>query len=295
MDVSKVLFLSTLKQNIEEYNDLNSFEKVIEGICDHCNKGCKAYKFQADNFPSLHLFFEEKNNKVTDIYLCNSLKVETYDKSYWNIYFSFYEEDKVGFKPTIEYSIHLQRIEKAVEEFNNLELMGLVPIQEVVFWYNKMKSLASELNLDNPFVSLKYKAHKHINSLYSEVSNLVHNYTKNHLAQEALKEYQKFDKENEKMLVSWLLRHKDNYFFSLKKTNNWEKTGIIILETEPNLIVDCSDSLDSFRFDKTYDKHRNEIMTRYNPTKEHYEQNGGYITDSLESYLKVHNKYSELL
>ena len=35
MEVSKVLFLSTLKQNIEEYNDLNSFEKVIEGICDH--------------------------------------------------------------------------------------------------------------------------------------------------------------------------------------------------------------------------------------------------------------------
>src|SRR5690606_1326478 len=76
MDVPKDLFLSTLKQKLEVYSDLKSYEKVVEGICDHCNKGCKAYKFKAENLPSLNLFFEEKDNKVTDIYLCNALKVK---------------------------------------------------------------------------------------------------------------------------------------------------------------------------------------------------------------------------
>ena len=123
---------------------------------------------------------------------------------------------------------------------------------------------------------------------------MVHNYNKNHIAQKALREYQKLDKENEKMLVSWLLNHKDNYFFSLKKTDNWEKTGIIILETEPNLVVDCFDCLDSFLFDEIYDKHHTKIMAKYEPTKEHYELNGGSVAYSLESFLKLHNKYSEL-
>lgn len=291
MDVSKSTFLNALRKEIERHEDLKRYELVEEGICDHCNKGCKAYKFKTENCPSLNLFFEEKKGMVTDIYLCNALKVETPDENDWDIYFIFYEEEKVNFKPTIEYSIHLQRIQKSIEEFNNLNSIGLVPVQEVVHWYNKMKALANELNLNDPFASLKYKAYKHIDSLYSKVSNLVHNYNENHLAQNALREYHNFDKENEKMLVSWLLNHKDKYFFSLKKTDNWEKTGIIILETEQNLVVDCLDCLDSFLFDEIYEKHRTEIMSKYEPTKEHYEMNGGSVTYNLESYLKLHNKY----
>ena len=48
MDVSKDLFLSKLKQKLDEYSDLYLYEKVIEGTCDHCNKGCKAYKFKPE-------------------------------------------------------------------------------------------------------------------------------------------------------------------------------------------------------------------------------------------------------
>lgn len=295
MNVSKEKFLNTLREELKQFKGLSKYDEVVEGICDGCNKGCKAYKLKAHNNPSLNLFFEENENEVTDIYLCNALKVKTPEKNDWHIYFSFYEEEKIDFRPTIEYSINLQRIEKAIEEFNNLESMELVPIQEIVYWYNKMKLLADELNLNDPFVGQKYKAYKHIDSLYSKVSNLVHNYNKNYLAQKALREYHTFDKENEQMLVSWLLRNKENYFFSLKKTDNWEKTGIIILETQPSLIVDGFDLLDSFLFEEIYNYHLSEIMTKYEPTKEHYEMNGGSLIYSLESYLKLHNKYLELL
>ena len=94
MDVSKDLFLSTLKQKINEYETLKSYERVVEGICNHCNKGCKAYKFKAENLPSLSLYFEEKDGKVIDIYLCNALKEDKPDEHDWDIYFNFYEEEK---------------------------------------------------------------------------------------------------------------------------------------------------------------------------------------------------------
>jgi len=295
MDVSKDLFLSTLKQKINEYENLKSYESVVEGICNHCNKGCKAYRFKAENLPSLPLYFEEKEEKVIDIYLCNALKEDSPDENDWDIYFSFYEEEKVDFKPSVEHLIILQRVEKAVQEFNNLENLGLVPIEEVVHWYNKMKVLANELNLNDPFFSIEYKAYKHIDSLYSEVSNLVHNYNKNHLAQKALDKYHKIDTEDEKSLVKWLLENEGNYFFELKKTDNWEKTGFLILETYPNLLVDCNGYLDGFILNEIYYNHFGEIMEKYQPTQEHFEQNGGSVECSLESYLKLHNKYLDLL
>jgi len=294
-DVSKDLFLATFKEKINQYENLTSYTDVIEGTCNSCYKGCKAYKFKAEGFPSLNLFFEEKNGKVTDIRLCNELKVDLPDENERNIYFSFYEDEKVNFTPNLKYITTLQRIEKAVEDFNKLESIGLVPIQEVVRWFYSTQSLAIELDLNDPFVCRKYKAFLHIDSLYYKVSNLVHNYTNNHLAQDALQEFNNLDKEDEKMIVRWLLKNKRNYFFSLKKTENWKKNGIIILETEPNLIVDCSDFLDSFLFQDLYLNVEEEIMNRYHPTPEHFDQNGGSVTCSLENYLKLHNKYLDLL
>lgn len=293
MDVSKDLFLSTLKQKTDEYDDLKSYENVIEGTCNLCNKGCKAYKFKAKKLPSLSLYFEEKDGKVTDIYLCRDLKENKPDENDWNISFSFYEEDKLAFKPSIEYLITLQKIEKAVEEFNNLEKVEIIPIEEVVHWYNKYRLLVKELN--DPFIFKKYKAYNHINSIYSEVSYLVHNFKNNDLAKNVLNAYHKINLENERSIVKWLLENDDNYFFNLKKTDNWKKTGFIILETNPNLLVDCSGYLDGFFLSEIYSKHLGEIMEKYQPTNEHFEQNGGSVEFSLKSYLKLHNKYLDLL
>lgn len=294
MDVSKKSFLNALQKEIKQQEGLKAYDIVEEGICNSCNKGCKAYKFKTENRPSLKLFFEENNNNVSDIYLCHDLKVDDSNEDDWDINFKFYEEEKVNFSPSISYSINLQRIEKAIEEFKKLEIIGLVPIQEVVYWFKKMNNLANELGLNDPFTIKRYKEYKTIDSLYSEVSNLVHNYKKNDLAQTVLKKYNEIDNNDEKRIVKWLLENENNYFFSLKKTDKWKKTGILILETEPNLVIDCSDYLESFLYDDIYYSHHNEIMTKYKPTKEHYEQNGGSVNCSLETFLKLHNKYLDL-
>ncbi len=295
MEVPKDLFLSRLKQKVGEYKNLKSYDKVVEGTCNYCNKGCKAYKFKAENLPSLPLFFEEKDGKVTDIYLCHDLKEDNPDEHNFDIYFRFYEEEKVTFEASLEYIIILKRIERAVEEFNNLAKSGLVPIEEVVYWYNKCKPLAKELKLDSLYVRKEYKAYKHIASLYREVSYLVHNFENISLAKNALDAYYKINREDEKSIVKWLLENDDNYFIDLEKTDNWEKTGFIILETNPKLLVDCNGYLDGFLLNEIYSDHFDQIMEKYQPTNEHFEQNGGRVQYSLKNYLKLHNKYLDLL
>src|SRR5690606_29389068 len=134
---------------------------------------------------------EEKNGMITDIYLCNALKVENPDENDWDIYFKFYEEEKVDFKPTIEYSIKLQRIDRAIDDFKNLKDIGLIPVQNVLYWFDRMKQLANELGVKDPFKRKNYKAFLEIDKLYSEVSHLQHNYEKNKLAEKALIAYNK--------------------------------------------------------------------------------------------------------
>ena len=68
-----------------------------------------------------------------------------------------------------------------------------------------------------------------------------------------------------------------NYFYFLGKTENWEKTGIVILETEPNLIVDCSDFLHSFLFEDLHSNLEEEIMNKYELNEEPFNQNGGSL------------------
>lgn len=294
MDVPKRTFLNALKKKVDGIEGLDEFESVEEGICNNCNKGCVAYKFSTKDQISLNLFFEEKLGEISDIYLCHDLRVNGQSKDDNSIYFGFYEEEKVGFRPTLEYLMRLQRIDGAMEEFNRLAGNGLVTVQQVIYWFDKIKPLALELGLDDPFSSLEFKAYRNINALYGEVSRLHHNFTNNHSAKMALRAYYEISANDEKSLVKWLLDNEDNYFFSLKKTDNWKDTGILILESEPNLVVDCSDCLESFVCNEIYYEKHEEIMTRYRPTSEHYQQSENGITYTLESFLKLHNKYTEL-
>lgn len=294
MDVPKSLFLSTLKYHLEMFGALTSFESVIEGVCDQCNKGCKAYKFKADNRPSLDLYFEETNGKITDIYLCNSIKVETPDDNDVSMYFRFYEDEKVNFSPTKQYTLNLLKIEETFKDFSQFEKMDVVPVKDLMNWYNKNKFFKDALNTNDPFDFKEYKAYLKIKTLFNDIFVLTHNYLENKRAKEALTTLCEINKEDEKSIVKWLIDYKDIFFFSLKKTENWEETRLIMMETTPNILVDSSDFLDSFFFDEIYTKHFFEIMDKYEPTPEQIEKNGGSFQYNLETYLSVNKIYSEL-
>lgn len=292
MEVSKSLFLSNLKQELEQWSDLKSYEKVVEVYTEHCNKSCKGYKFSGENMPSLPLYFEENEGKVTDIYLCELFEEDIPDEGEWVVSLFFYEEEKVNFSPSINYLINLQKIDDAINEYKKLSKLGLVPMHEVVYWVEKMDDLAKNIQFNELFKL--YKEYVTFKSLYTEVSYLAEHYTNIDLAKKALKKYNNIDINDEKMIVKWLLENEDNYFLPFKKTGQWKNSGILILETEPNLVVDCSEFLEPFLLNNIYWEHYDEIMDKYVPTKEHYEQYGGRLPWDLETHLKVHNKYLEL-
>ncbi|MBZ9652667.1 hypothetical protein [Psychroflexus montanilacus] len=295
MDVHKSLFLKRLGQEVNKYDKLDKYEDVTEGICGSCNRGCKAYSFSTKNCPSLNLFFEEKNDKVTDIYICNDLRNNISGEHEWNISLNFYEEEKVDFEPSLHYNINVQKAENCLQEFSALTSDGYVTSQDLVYWLNKHKDLISKLDLGLPFIGKSYQAFEKLDNLYTNVYALVYNHNHNSIATNALKEFDDINKGEEKSIVLWLLKHKNENFFSFKKTDNWQKTGLIIFDDESNVIIDCSDCLDSFLYEDLYSNLENSLLIKYEPTDEHYLQNGGSVNYSLETFLRFHNKYLDIL
>lgn len=290
MDVTKELFLSALKL---ELKNVKSYDNVLEGVCQHCNKGCKAYSFTKKHHPSLNLFFEEEEDKITQVYLCGNIKVKNPDDEGLEIYLSFYEEEKVNFKESSTYLHNLQKIHQATEELHLITSGNIPKIKDIVAWHNKHKALAS---FNGPFEKERYKAYEKFSSTYSEIRSLVYFYDKNDDSQPALKEYYNIDSNNEKEVVCWVLAHKDSYFYNiLKKPTNWKKTGFIEIDTEPGFIVDCSECLDALLFADLYDKLSTNLMNKYRPTYKQIEDNGGSVDGTLEAYLTLHKKYLDIL
>jgi hypothetical protein len=294
MEVSKNLFISTLKKELGCYSPVGSYNEVIVGICNHCNKGCNAYKFKGENMPSLNLYMEELNGKVTDIYLCNNLIVAKPDDYEWSIQFSFYDDEKIDFKPTAEYSAILLIIQEAITDYNNLESDGVVKLHELVNWHNKYQYLISQLNLNDPFFSVQYKAYQQIDSIFYHINYLVRSYHNYPRAMEAMSDYHQLNSEHDGAIIIWLLSNQEIRITSFIDYSRKENV-MISLETDPGLKIDCNNYITSIIFNEIYEKHYNDIMERYKPSKEDFEKSGGEISYSLESYLRFHSQFSELL
>ncbi len=57
------------------------------------------------------------------------------------LYFRFYEDEKVNFSPTKQYTLNLLKIEETYKDFSQFEKMDVVPIQDIINWYNRKKLL----------------------------------------------------------------------------------------------------------------------------------------------------------
>jgi hypothetical protein len=294
MDVTKDLFLTTLKKKFASYGIQEPFDEILEGVCNNCNKGCKAYRFLYKKHTSLPLYFEEKEGNVVDIYLCKDLLTgDVSDKNSAEIFIYFYQEEKVNFKPSLEHLINIQRVETATDVFEKMAEKGLVPIEDVVYWYNRCASLASDLKFDFLFTT-NYKTFVQIEANYNELYFIAQNFQNNHTANSDLMAFTIIDKKNEREIVKWLIKNEFKYTCTFKKTKGWQKTGIIILKTKPELVVDASDYLAPFILKDAYWRLNNRIMKKYKPTNEHYAQNRFGIEYSLKGYLTLHNKYLDL-
>lgn len=302
MDVPKSTFINEFQSEVEriknfvDFRDFNCFDRVVEGVCDTCNMSSTAYRFIRDKRHCLvfDLCFEEEKGEIKNIYICEDMVAEEPNEHYVILYFSFFKDECINFKPTLEHLILIQRNDKLIEEFQKLTDYGLIPIQEVLYWHKKVTSVKKDLGFYRIFKQDRYKIFEDLRILYRSVSEIKENYDNNHIAEKALLEYKNLDENDEKSIVKWLLPYEEEQFYSLKKTNNWKETGILILESEPNLVLDCSGCIESFIFEDLFSNRYYDLLIKYEPTKEHYEQNGGSVPLNLETHLKLHNKYLDL-
>ena len=296
MDVPKALFLEKLKIQFDRCNKnkVTSFDKLISGVCASCNKGCKGYSFVTKDNQALDLFFEEENGEVTDVYLCNKLETEEEVSPKHQMYFSFYEDEKVTFKPSVDFLIKQQKIEDATTEFEQFK-DRFVFIEEIGHWKNKHQELIKEFDFPSFFVEKRYLAFKPFRDLCANIRYVIDHLEKHMFAMQALSELDAT--ENEKELVYWLFTYERSYLsdYGFDRLDGWEQSSLITLKEYPSIIIDCSGYIESLKFSFLYSKHHDELIEKYNPTKEHFEKSDGGIVYSLENHLRLHGMYLDIL
>ena len=296
MDVSKSLFLNKLKELFDERreNEISSFNDIVPGICARCNKGCKGYSFITKDNHVLDLFFEGVDGEVTDIYLCNELETDKQLSPKYQMYFSFYKDEKVAFKPSVDFLIKKQKIEEASAEFDEFK-NRLVWLEEFGYWKTKYHEVIKSLDFPYIFTQDTYLAFEPFRETCNEIRDLIDHLEKRQFAINALSELKEV--ESEKELVYWLLTYKKSYLsdYGFVRLDGWEQSGLITLEKYPLMIIDCSEYIESLQFSFLYNKHHDELLKKYDPTSEQIKQYGGSVTYSLTSFLRLHGKYLDIL
>ena len=296
MDVPKELFLEKLKIQFDrcKKNEIVSFDKLISGVCASCNKGCKGYSFVTKDNQTLDLFFEEDNGEVTDVYLCNKLETEEKISPKYEMYFDFYEDEKVTFNPSVDFMIKKQKIDNAITEFEQFK-DRFVFIEEIGHWKNKHHELIKEFDFPSFFVEKRYLMFQPFRGLCDNIRYVIDHLEKHKFAMQALSELEVT--ENEKELVYWLFTYEWSHLsdYSFERLEGWEENCLITLKDYPSIVIDCSEYIESLQFSFLYNKHHEDLIKKYEPTKEHFKQSDGGIVYSLENHLRLHGKYLDIL
>jgi len=298
MDVPKETFLNALENKLKPHQakGLDSFDEVLTGTCGECNKGCEAYSFYKKGFPHLNLFFEVQHDQVKDIYLCHKLlglKHKVHDN---DIYLKFHEEEKVDFKPSLKYLMQKQKADKAVEDFKRIACDPLIDVEDLVYWRDKYNDIVGPFGFNSPLDYYTYKAFFEFDAISSNVYNFTQAYDANENCLKALDHYYNIVDLEEREMVKWLFMRKScNTYFNFNGTEHWQKTAMVKLSKDSELMVDCTSCMHTLKFEEIYGKEQNKLLEKYQPTIAHYKANNNSITYGLKSFLKLHGKYLDLL
>lgn len=207
-EVSKDIFVTEVRKlfsNFREDENLNCDLKKIPGECDGCNKGQKGFAFvNKDNLALMELLFEEEDGKIIDICPCSSFKAE--GKEYDRIYrkFSFYEEDKVNFKPNFKYYQDAALAQKGVEEIESeIKSQGILSAKFCQTWFDKYRQFE---DVSEIFTGKAYKFKREINLYLDKLESFYEMIKREESAKNLLKEFFSFPLISESSIKDWLIR-----------------------------------------------------------------------------------------
>lgn len=304
MDVSKDLFLKKLNNEFDDLkeNGINKFEVIKKGTCASCYKGCGGYTFLTKNNDFLDLLFIENKNEIEDLFLCSEFINEENLQKENHIYFSFKEDEKANFNPTIELVRKQQEIKKAENEFKKFE-NTITDIELIIFWLHKYEKFYNSIST---YERWNYYFISSFTSIFVTVKSIYDIIKYNPMASKAMDEFEKIEKENEFGIIDWLIKHENNELYVISGyeiLENWKTNNLIkLINSEfdeedtkyENVIIEVKRYKQSIEFSLTYADLYYTYMEKYHPTKEIFEIYGSFGCD-LSELLSARNIFPEIL
>ena len=295
MDVKKAKFIKALNKSFQsaKENGCHSFDDVFFGICGQCNKGCEGMTFFSNTGHFLDLYIESKREEsVDDIYVCNKLTNFTDLEKRYDLSFHFCKDEEVKFIPNKEYIRLRDQLNLMKAEFKQLE--DKISLDQFGTWYDKFLYLRNHINNLDIFDLFEYKLYVHAEKVISTLDNIINIKLKAQHVFDALIDFQLATTERDQLI--WFLENEQDQYSSLYLTRTENPNMVMFKSNKLALNIDISGYeyvMDYFqKVDRVYEK----LMEKYAPLLEHYEQSAsGSVEYSLASYLKLHNKYLDVL
>lgn len=294
MNVSKKRFLRALNKAFHSarQNGSHAFDDVFFGICGHCNKGCEGRTFFSNTGHFLDLFIEAKDGtSVDDIYICNNLTNFTNLEKRYDLSFRFYKDDEVKFIPDQEYLRLRHQFNSMKSEFELLK--DGISLDDLVEWYAEFDYLRSHINNLDFLDRFEYKLYKRADALVYDLDSIIIIKNRAQHAVEALIDIQMATSEKEQVI--WFFENEEDHYSSSDINSSINSNLLTFQSHKRELIINISGYeyvLDYFH--KVDDVH-DALMEKYQPLPEHYKHSGTRIEYSLESYLRLHHKYLDVL
>ena len=293
MEVSKKDFLKAMKQSFDDARaqGLNQFDDTFFGICGSCLKGCEGITFYGSKrLQYLDLVIEGSEDHVLDITCCGDLQNFNELEKQIDLGFSFYDDEKLTYKPSEVYKSHKQIFCEFLEELN--VNVGTITIHNLVKTFNTYEQIDGFFNGSCFARAFRCKLYSDI-SRFSQITQIyITIYEKSEHAINALIEYHNAKTERDKVL--WYFENRSdllkvfdlsNKDAKLTKTKKHDIDGKVLIVdwSEFEYVVDYFDKLDSFYF---------QMCEKYNPL---HSENDDYDLLELEEYFKLSNVYLDLL
>lgn len=297
MDVSKSLFLSTLKRRFESAKEdgCTAFDDVFFGVCAECDKGAEAMTFLSNSGYYLDIIMAENNGSITDIRVCKKIFnfIDLNKENYLG--FGFFPDEKVQFIPNHQYSVIRRDYALLLEDIELLK--GNIRLGELATLAGEYSPLKNILRQIGFFRCMGYRLYGDAYDLIRDIDNILEIKSRAHHAIDALISFQKAANEREKLI--WFYENKTdlhNTRFFIPPNHLSNLTFVAYQSSNLKLTIDISGYEYVMDYFIKLDNFHDELMEKYSPLPKHFDQSpDGSVKCSLENYLKLHNKYLDII
>jgi hypothetical protein len=245
-DVSKDIFINKLrsfKSELEALGEIDSIQICQKDITSN------TYYLCVENYDLEQEFtFKEIDNKIVD--MNSHFNSELHKWCPLELHFGL--DERINFKPSVEYLIELQHCTNAVEELVNDDI-NIIDHEIIEYWINKYESLYHQVK-DKLFL-FKLNDFRKLFELLKDLKELIEC---SFVAQIAVNE---FDDSNEASVQKWKndyltlfvgVEYFEGYFFDFEKITCSGINDIIQLDLFPNIYLLRNDFLNIKKFKDLY-------------------------------------------